>query len=66
MGRNVYFWSLIAAMLLFGIGGGMSIYKGIGHLKHPAEMSDPTWSYVVLGIAFIVEAIAMAIAVREL
>ena len=40
-GKELYFWSLIVAMLLFGIGGGMSFYEGIRHLRHPSELGDP-------------------------
>lgn len=65
-GPDLYFWSLIVAMLLFGLGGGMSIYEGITHLEHPSELSDPTWNYVVLAISFVVEAVAFGIAFREL
>lgn len=65
-GKDLYFWGLVVAMLLFGIGGGMSIYEGISHLRHPSELSDPTWSYVVLALAFVIEAIVLVIAVREL
>jgi hypothetical protein len=44
-GKELYFWSLIVAILLFGLGGGMSIYEGISHLCHPAVIRDPTWNY---------------------
>jgi len=53
-------------MVLFGIGGGMSIHQGFRHLQNPGALTDPTWSYVVLAIAFVVEGIALAVAVREL
>ena len=50
-GKELYFWCLIVAVLIFGVGGGISIYEGIKHLIHPAPLEDPTWSYVVLGLA---------------
>ncbi|MFN6565769.1 cation diffusion facilitator family transporter [Dendronalium sp. ChiSLP03b] len=31
-GQELYFWTLIFAILIFAIGGGMSIYEGITHL----------------------------------
>lgn len=65
-GKELYFWSLIVAMLLFGLGGGMSFYEGIRHLRHPAPPSDPTWNYIVLAIAAVVESSAWLIAMREL
>lgn len=63
-GKELYFWSLIVAMLIFGLGGGMAIYEGITYLGHPSEMGDPTWSYLVLGIAFLAEGISWMIALR--
>ena len=64
-GKELYFWGLVVAIILFGVGGGMSVYEGITHLQHPAELNDPTWNYAVLGIAFIAEAISFGIALRE-
>ena len=65
-GQELYFWSLIVAIILFSGGGGMSIYEGITHLVHPSELRNPTWNYVVLGIAFLVEGASWSIALREL
>lgn len=65
-GKELYFWSLIVAMLLFGLGGGMSFYEGIKHIQHPVSLTDPTWNYVVLAIAVVVEGIAWWIALKEL
>ncbi len=64
-GKEIYFWSLIVALLLFGMGGGMSIYEGIGHMQHPEPLENPLWSYVVLGISFIAEGASVAIAMKE-
>jgi cation diffusion facilitator family transporter len=65
-GKELYFWSLIVAILLFGLGGGMSTCEGISHLRHPAVIRDPTWNYVVLGIAFVAEGTSWAIALKKL
>lgn len=65
-GKELYFWSLIVAIILFSVGGGMSIYEGISHLQHPSEVGDPTWNYVVLGIAVVIETAAFTIALKEL
>jgi cation diffusion facilitator family transporter len=65
-GKELYFWSLIVAIALFGIGGGMSTYEGITHLLHPHPLSDPKWSYVVLGVAFLFDGISWMIALHEL
>lgn len=65
-GPELYFWSLIVAVILFGLGGGFSIYEGIAHLGHPEVPEDPIWVYSVLGIAFAVEAYALRVAVKQL
>ena len=65
-GKELYFWSLIVAMLLFGIGGGIAVYEGVTHLQHPGALENPTWTYVVLAIAFVVEGAAFYVALREL
>ena len=31
--KELYFWALIVAILVFSVGGGMSFYEGIEHLK---------------------------------
>lgn len=53
-GMEVYFWSLIVAVSIFGIGGGMSIYEGIIHVRHPAPLENPTINYIVLALAAVV------------
>lgn len=64
-GKELYFWALVVAFLIFGVGGGVSVYEGVRHLMHPRPLEDPTWNYVVLGIAAIFEGIVLAIAVRS-
>jgi divalent metal cation (Fe/Co/Zn/Cd) transporter len=55
--KELYFWSLIVALLLFSVGGGMSLYEGITHIEHLVEINDSGWNYVVLGISLIAAAI---------
>ena len=64
-GKELYFWSLIVAVLIFAVGGGISVYEGIIHIIHPVPLEDPTWNYVVLGLAMIFEGIVFIIALRE-
>src|SRR5258707_9486379 len=65
-GMEQYFWSLVVAMLLFGVGGGLSIYEGITHLRHPHPLEDAAWSYASLAIAFLFEGISWLLAMRQL
>jgi cation diffusion facilitator family transporter len=54
-GRELYFWTLIVAILIFAIGGGMSAYEGIIHLTNPTPVEDPRWNFFVLGLAAVFE-----------
>ena len=62
--KELYFWALIVAILVFSVGGGMSFYEGIEHLKHPAALSDPTWNYWVLGLSLVFEGISCFLAFK--
>lgn len=63
-GREIYFWSLIVAVLIFGLGGGMSIYEGIQHIRDPEPLTDPKWNYIVLAAAAVFEGISFGIGIR--
>ncbi|MEO6390921.1 MAG: cation transporter, partial [Pyrinomonadaceae bacterium] len=54
-GRELYFWSLIVALMIFAAGGGLSIYEGVYHLVHPRVPTNVFWNYLVLGAAFVFE-----------
>src|SRR6266851_9003262 len=56
-GKELYFWSLIVAITVFALGGGMSIYEGVTHLIQPEPLRDPFWNYTVLASAFVFESI---------
>jgi cation diffusion facilitator family transporter len=65
-GRELYFWSFVVAILIFGLGAGLSAYEGWQHIAEPEAMTDPTVAYVVLGLAFLFESVSWGIAVRAL
>ncbi|MDO7845106.1 cation diffusion facilitator family transporter [Hymenobacter sp. M29] len=62
--KELYFWALIVAILVFSVGGGMSFYEGVEHLKHPAPITDPTWNYWVLGLSLLFEGISCFLAFK--
>ncbi|MEM7758836.1 MAG: cation diffusion facilitator family transporter [Cyanobacteria bacterium P01_A01_bin.40] len=64
-GQELYFWTLIVALFIFAIGGGMSIYEGIEHVKHPEPLTDPRWNYIVLSLAVIFEGYSWNVALQE-
>lgn len=64
-GKEIYFWSFVVAMLIFGLGATLSIHTGWQHLSHPAEISNIWINYVVLGFAVVFEGGALFVAFRE-
>ena len=64
-GKELYFWSFIVSILIFGLGGGISIYQGYLHIKEPDSLGDPTWNYVVLGLSIVFEGTSFIIAAKE-
>lgn len=67
-GKALYFWTLVVSISIFGIGGGLSLYEGISHIRHVApgmEMYDPTINYIVLGLAMLIESWSFSVAFRE-
>jgi cation diffusion facilitator family transporter len=63
-GMEIYFWSLIVAVSIFGIGGGMSIYEGIIHIQNPAPLESPIINYIVLAFAVLFESFSFSVAWR--
>jgi len=57
-GHELYFWTLVVGILIFGLGGGMSILTGILHVMHETTTEASVWSYAVLAIAAVFEGIS--------
>lgn len=57
-GSEIYFWSFVVAILIFGLGAGISFYEGAQKLLHPHPISDPYINYIVLALAMVFEAAA--------
>lgn len=64
-GKEIYFWSFVVAILIFALGAGISLYNGIHHILHPAEIHDPMINYIVLGLAILFEGAAFLFALKE-
>ncbi len=64
-GKELYFWSLIVAVLIFGLGGGISMYEGVQHMLQPEALTDPFWNYIVLGAAALFEGASFFVALRQ-
>src|ERR1700681_1637789 len=50
-GREVYLWSFVVAILIFGLGAGITIYQGILHVLDPRPIENVGTNYVVLALS---------------
>src|ERR1700742_4959882 len=64
-GKELYFWSLIVAVLIFGLGGGLSFFEGVQDIRHPEPLRAQMWNSIVLAAAAVFEGSSFVIALRE-
>lgn len=63
--HELYFWSFVVAVMIFGLGGGVTIYEGILRIRNPEPLQDPTWNYAVLALAALFEGTSLIIGYRQ-
>ncbi|MGI4830618.1 MAG: cation diffusion facilitator family transporter [Janthinobacterium lividum] len=64
-GRELYFWTMVVALAVFALGGGVSIYEGILHLLRPHVLDHLRATYVVLACSALFEGSSLTLALRE-
>lgn len=64
-GPELYFWAFVVAILIFGLGAGVSAYEGITKLAHPGAIDNAGWNYAVLIAAAGFEGATWMIAFKE-
>jgi cation diffusion facilitator family transporter len=64
-GKELYFWTLVVAILVFALGGGVSVYEGILHIVRPVPPENVLVNYLVLAFAFAFDGTSWWIALRE-
>ena len=63
--NEVFFWSLMVAVLLFFVGALFSIYEGIHKLIQPEELKNIYWIFAVLICSIVIEAKSFQVAFGE-
>jgi len=64
-GKELYFWALIVALLIFTLGGGVTIFEGIHQIRHPEPLRSLNTGLLVLGIAGAIELGTLWFTLRE-
>ena len=64
-GKELYFWTLLVALFIFLVGGGVSVAEGISRLRHPEPIEHIVWNYVTLGVAALFEGYSLHVGLRE-
>lgn len=54
-GLHLYFWAFVVAILIFGLGAGLSIVHGIEKIHEPEIVTDAWVNYLVLGLSILFE-----------
>ena len=65
-GREEYFWTLVVAVLIFTVGGLVSLEHGIEALNHPKELDNLYISIAILSVSIILETYVLVKAVKKL
>jgi cation diffusion facilitator family transporter len=63
--NEVFFWSLMVAVLLFFVGALFSIYEGIHKLSNPEKLTNVYWIFAVLVSSILIEAKSFQVAFSE-
>lgn len=64
-GMETYFWSFIVALMVFLLGGVLSIYQGVVHILGPEPVLSPWISLSVLAVASLFEGGSFLVGYRE-
>jgi cation diffusion facilitator family transporter len=63
-GLELYFWTFVVAVLIFGVGSGVSVLEGVSKIRAPHPVDSPWVNYIVLGLAMVFEGAVWIVAVR--
>ncbi|HYZ21469.1 MAG TPA: cation diffusion facilitator family transporter [Rhodopila sp.] len=63
-GLELYFWTFVVAILIFGLGAGVSIVEGVQKILYPHPIDNVAVNYVVLGLSLLFEGATWSVALR--
>lgn len=63
-GLQLYFWTFVVAIMIFGLGAGVSIYHGLEKIRHPHPVENVGVNYIVLSLSMIFEGYVWWVALK--
>jgi cation diffusion facilitator family transporter len=63
-GMEIYFWAFVVALMIFLVGGAVSIWQGVERLRAPAPIERPWVSLGVIAVSAVFEGSSFAVAYR--
>ncbi len=63
-GLQLYFYTFVVAVLIFGVGAMISILHGIEKIQHPHEIEHAWINYTLLGLAILFEGAVWIVALK--
>ena len=64
-GLQLYFYTFVVAVMIFGVGAVVSILQGVHKIQHPEPMHDAWINYLVLGIGVVFEGAVWIVALKS-
>jgi cation diffusion facilitator family transporter len=65
-GAELFYWSLLAALGLFAVGGVLSVWEGMQRLLHPSSVQAGVLGFAVLGLGCLLDGTSWLTSVRQL
>ena len=65
-GKERYFWSMLAAVGIFVLGAGFSVWEGVEAILHPEKLTSLVVVYSVLAASFVLEGASWLKALKQL
>jgi len=65
-GAELFYWSLLAGLGLFAVGGVLSVWEGLQRLLHPSDVQAGVLGFAVLGLGCLLDGTSWLTSVRQL
>lgn len=63
-GLQLYFYTFVVSVLIFGVGAVISILHGVERIRNPGEIENPWVNYIVLGLSVLFEGASWLVALK--